>query len=307
MLLQAIPFQDQLNQIGAQAFVFLTQVVTFLAAVIVIYLAGRLLIERVVGRVLRAREVDPTLRKPALKVTRAGVVFLAVVVGLAVSGFGNLLTAAATLAAALTLALGFASQDVISNLVGGVFLIGDPSFNIGDWIEWDDNAGVIEDISFRVTRVRTFNNELVTVPNSTLANTDITNPVAKDTLRVTFPFGIGYGDDIDRATDIIVEEAESHEDILDEPPTTVRLTELGSSAVVLVSRFWIGNPSRADFVKTRSEYVQTVKERFDEEGIDMPYDYRQLTGSIRVDADVEQLVGETMGDGSAVTDGEGTD
>jgi small-conductance mechanosensitive channel len=210
-------------------------------------------------------------------------------------------------AAALTLALGFASQDVISNLVGGVFLIGDPSFNIGDWIEWDDNAGVIEDISFRVTRVRTFNNELVTVPNSTLANTDITNPVAKDTLRVTFPFGIGYGDDIDRATDIIVEEAESHEDILDEPPTTVRLTELGSSAVVLVSRFWIGNPSRADFVKTRSEYVQTVKERFDEEGIDMPYDYRQLTGSIRVDADVEQLVGETMGDGSAVTDGEGTD
>jgi len=299
MLLQQIPFQDQIDQLGAQAFQLGTRIVTLIAVVVVIYLAGRLFVERVVGRVLESRDVEPTLRKPALKATRAGVVFLALVVGLGVAGFGDLLTAAATLAAALTLAVGFASRDVISNLVGGVFLISDPSFKIGDWVEWDGNAGVIEDISFRVTRVRTFNNELVTVPNSTLANTAITNPVAKDTLRVTFPFGIGYDDDIDRAREIIVEEAERHGGILDDPPTTVRLTELGASAVVLVSRFWIDDPSRADFVKTRSEYVQAVKERFDEEGIDMPYDYRQLTGSIQVDADVEEVVSEAMADGES--------
>jgi len=287
MLLQQLPFQGQIDQLVARAFRFGTRIVTLLVAVAVVYLLGRLVLEPAVRRVLKSRDVEPTLRKPAMKATRAGVVFLAIAVGLGVSGFGDLLTATATLAAALTLAVGFASQDVIGNLVSGVFLISDSSLKIGDWVEWEDNRGVIEDVSFRVTRVRTFDNELVTVPNSTLADTVITNPVAKDSLRVTFPFGIGYEDDIDRAREIIVEEAERNEGILDDPPTTVRLTDLAASAVVLVSRFWIDDPSRSDFVNTRSEYVQAVKERFDEEGIDVPYDYRQLTGSLQVDADVE--------------------
>jgi small-conductance mechanosensitive channel len=96
-------------------------------------------------------------------------------------------------------------------------------------------------------------------------------------------FGIGYDDDIEAATDIIVEEAEAHPDILDDPAVSVRLTELGDSYVGLKSRFWIANPSRSDFVETRGEYVTAVKQRFDEAGIDIPYPVRTLDGDVDVE------------------------
>jgi small-conductance mechanosensitive channel len=174
-------------------------------------------------------------------------------------------------------------QDVIANFVAGVFIYTDRPFRIGDWIEWDGNSGVVEDISLRVTRVRTFDNELLTVPNSQLTDGVIKNPVAKEQLRLKFLFGIGYDDDIDRATEIIIEEAEKHEEILDDPVPSVRLTELGDSSVGLQSRIWIDNPSRADFVKTRGEYVTAVKERFDEEGIDIPYPNRTIGGDLAIE------------------------
>jgi small-conductance mechanosensitive channel len=96
------------------------------------------------------------------------------------------------------------------------------------------------------------------------------------------PFGIGYDDDIERATEIILEEAHAHSDILEEPEPSVRLTELGDSSVVLKSRVWIDEPSRSDFVKTRGEYVTSVKRRFDEEDINIPYPNRTLSGSVEV-------------------------
>ena len=110
----------------------------------------------------------------------------------------------------------------------------------------------------------------------------IKNPVAKDELRLKFLFGIGYDEDVDEATEIILEEAEAHEEILDSPEPSVRLTELGDSSVGLQSRIWIANPKRSDFVRIRAEYVQAVKERFDEAGIDIPYPNRTLSGQVDV-------------------------
>ncbi|WP_101296712.1 mechanosensitive ion channel family protein [Halegenticoccus soli] len=255
---------------------------SFALAFVAVYFAGRLVALPLLDRVLDSRGLEAHARKPLKKIAGVLIVFVAVAVAFGFAKFGNFLQALATVAAAATLAVGFAMQDVIANFVAGIFIFTDRPFRIGDWIEWDDNSGIVEDISFRVTRVRTFDNELLTVPNSQLTDGVIKNPVAKNKLRLKVPFGIGYGDDIHRATDIIVEEAEKHGGILDNPEPSVRLTELGDSSVVLQSRIWIGNPSRADFVKTRGEYVTAVKERFDAEGIDIPYPNRALSGTIDV-------------------------
>ncbi|MFP4175509.1 MAG: mechanosensitive ion channel family protein, partial [Halobacteriales archaeon] len=151
-----------------------------------------------------------------------------------------------------------------------------------DWIEWENGtySGIVEDISLRVTRVRTFDNELLTVPNSSLTENVVKNPVEGNRLRLKFVFGIGYDDDIERATEIIVEEAEEHDGIMDDPAPSVRVTELADSYVGLQSRIWILNPSRADFVKVRSEYVENVKNRFDDEGIEIPFPQRDLSGVV---------------------------
>lgn len=262
---------------------FVADLVVFVVVFLIVYVAGRAIVLPALERVMVARDLSRTLVKPARKLGAVGIAFAAVAVAFAVAGFGNLLTSLATLAAALTLAVGFASQDLIGNLVAGAFLIGDPKIDIGDWVEWNGHTGVIEDISFRVSRVRTFDNELITVPNSELANTAIVNPVAKDKLRIQFLFGIGYDDDIDHATDVILDEAEAHEEILADPEPSVRVTELADSYVGLKSRFWIDQPARSDFVRVRSEYVQAVKERCDAEEIEMPYPYTELTGGIEVD------------------------
>jgi len=274
------PVADLLGDAETQWARTAAQAVIFVGALVTVYILGRLTISPLTTRLMDARGLDTHAKLPLQKIVSITVFFVALSVAFALAGFGNFLRSLATIGAAATLAIGLALQNVIRNFVAGIFIFADRPFRIGDWIEWDDNAGVVEDISLRVTRIRTFDNELLTVPNSMLTDNVIKNPVAKDQLRLKFDFGIGYEDDIDQATKIIVEEAEKHGDILDDPAPSVRLVELGDSDVGLQSRIWIGNPSRGDFVKTRGEYVQAVKERFDEEGIDIPYPNRTIGGSL---------------------------
>ena len=256
--------------------------VVFVGAFVAVYFFGRIVLTPIVDRSLTSRNLDQHARKPIKKVFSILLVFVAVAIAFGMAGFGDFLQSLATVGAAATLAIGFALQDVLKNFAAGVFIFTDKPFRIGDWIEWDGNAGVVEDISLRVTRVRTFDNELLTVPNSNLTDDVIKNPVAKEQLRLKFLFGIGYDDDIDRATEIIVEEAEAHDDILEDPGPSVRLTELGDSSVGLQSRIWIDDPSRADWVKTRGEYVTAVKQRFDEEDITIPYPNRTISGGLEM-------------------------
>jgi small conductance mechanosensitive channel len=264
--------------------------VTFVVVVLVLSVLGRTVVGSLVGRLLDARGLDAHAKRPLEKLTSIAVVFVAVAVAFGSAGYGNFLGALATVAAAATLAIGFALQDVVKNFVAGVFIFTDRPFRIGDWIEWDGYSGVVEDISLRVSRIRTFDNELLTVPNSELTDGVINNPVAKGQLRLKFLFGIGYDDDIDEATEIIIEEADDHPEILDDPAPSVRLVELGDSSVGLQSRIWIDDPARSDFVKIRSEYVQAVKERFDEADIDIPYPNRTIGGDLDL-ANVEDVVG----------------
>jgi small-conductance mechanosensitive channel len=260
------------------------QIVVFLLVFAVLFVLGRALLGPVVDRLLDARGLGEHTGKPLRRATSVLVVLLAVGVAFGTAGFGDFLTSLATIAAAATLAIGLALQDVLKNFVAGVFIYTDRPFRIGDWIEWDDGtyAGVVEDISLRVTRVRTFDNELLTVPNSQLTDGVIKNPVAKDTLRLKFVFGIDYDDDVHRASDLIVEEAKRHGEILADPAPSVRLTELADSYVGLESRIWIADPSRSDFVRIRGEYVTNVKRAFDEAGISFPFPQRDLSGGVEL-------------------------
>ncbi len=256
--------------------------IRFVAAFLAIYVIGRFVVLPLVNRAMDRRSLDAHAQKPLLLISQFGVVFVAIAVAFGFAGYGNFLVSMAGIAAAGALAIGLATQNVISNFVAGIFIYTDKPFKIGDWIEWDGHAGTVEDISLRVTRVRTFDNELLTVPNSELTNGVLKNPVDGNKLRLKFVFGIGYDDDIEQATEIIVEEANDHPDILADPGPSVRLTELGDSDVGLQSRFWIGDPGRADFVRIRGEYVTSVKQRFDQEGIDIPYPVRTLEGGLEL-------------------------
>ncbi|TYL35918.1 mechanosensitive ion channel protein [Natronococcus pandeyae] len=264
----------------------------FAVAFAVVWMIGRLVIVPLADRAFDQRGLDQHARNPLLMLTKFGIGFIAVAAAFGFAGFENFLVSLAGIAAAGALAVGLAMQNVISNFVAGIFIYADKPFRIGDWIEWDggDYSGIVEDISLRVTRVRTFDNELLTVPNSALTGGVVKNPVDGGKLRLKFVFGIGYGDDIQQATDVIIEEAERHPEIMDDPAPSVRLTELNDSDVGLQSRIWIADPSRADFVRTKGEYITAVKQRFDEEGIDIPYPVRTLEGGLELEG--RQQIGQ---------------
>lgn len=276
------PVGQVLSDAGIPYAAALGAAITFLAVLMAVYLVGRALIVPLFGRLLDRRGVDPQARRPLQRVMKLVMFGGALAIAFGVAGYGNFLTSMAAIGAAATLAIGLAVQDVIKNIVAGVFIYTDRPFRIGDWIEWDDGgtsyAGIVEDISFRVTRVRTFNNELLTVPNATLTDGVIKNPVAKEELRTTFVFGISYDDDIERASDIIVDVATEHDEILADPAPEVRLTELADSYVGLKAFTWISDPDRMEFMRIRSEYVTTVKQRFDAAGIEIPFPQRDLSG-----------------------------
>ena len=286
--LQADPIPDSLNELLAQYGGLVGKVVAFVLAFVVVWLVARVVLVPLANRVLRERGYDETVRSLADSVFGALALLLALAVAFTVAGFGSIIAAFATLGGALALALGFAAQDLLANFVAGVFILKDKPFEVGDWIEWNDMSGRVEDIDLRVSRVKTFDNERITVPNAELANNAVKNPVAYDRLRQKFVFGIGYDDDIDHAKSVIVDEARSNPDIMDDPAPDVRVTELADSYVGLQSRFWISDPSRADFARVRSNFVQAVKERLDAETIDMPYPYRQLTGAVETTATVTE-------------------
>ncbi|AWB28060.1 mechanosensitive ion channel family protein [Halococcoides cellulosivorans] len=277
------PIGQTLDAAGLPYAAEIGSALTFFAVFVALVIVGRAVVAPAIGRVLQARNLDAHARKPLIKLVNIAVLFVAVAVAFGLAGFGSFLQSLATIAAAGTLAIGFALQDVMKNLAAGVFIFTDRPFRIGDWIEWDDYSGRVEDISLRVTRVRTFDNELLTVPNSHLTDGVIKNPVDADRLRVKVDFGIGYDDDIDAATDIVLDEAEAHPDVLATPDPSVRVTELGDSSVVLQSRVWIGDPSRSDVVRIRGEYTASVKERFDDAGIDIPYPNRTVSGGLTVE------------------------
>ncbi|WP_158057486.1 mechanosensitive ion channel family protein [Halorussus halophilus] len=270
---------------------FIEGAAKFVIAFLVVYFVGRYVAISVARRSMRARGFDETVEQLATKTIAATMLFVALAVALTFAGFGSFLAAFATLGGALALAAGFAAQDLIGNFVAGVFILKDKPFRTGDWIEWSDTSGVVRDIDLRVTRVETFNNEIITVPNGELANNPVKNPMANNKLRMQFTFGIGYDEDIDEAADIIIEDAESNPDILNEPEPSVRTTELADSYVGLESRIWIDDPGRGKFKEVLGQHIKGVKERFDTDSIEMPYPHRELTGGISLEevSEVDQI------------------
>jgi small-conductance mechanosensitive channel len=260
----------------------LATAVLFVLAFVVIYYVARAILVGATQRSLTERGFRTAIVGLAASIAGIVALFAAIAAAATVAGFGTVLSAFAILTGALALAIGFALQDLIGNFVAGVFIIRDEPFRVGDVISWNGNTGTVRDIQLRVTTLDTFDNETVTVPNGQLASAVLVNPVANDTLRVTYDFGISYDDDdIRGAQAAIVDVAKGIEGALTDPEPTAPVADLADSAVVLNGRPWI-DPRESSAAGIRAEFVQAVKERFDADGISIPYPHTTVEGGISV-------------------------
>jgi small-conductance mechanosensitive channel len=256
----------------------------FAVAFFAVVAVGYFLLDPAVNRLLERREVDATAELVFRRSTRVGYLAVGAFVGVALAGFEVLAGGSALVLAAVTFTLGVAGQDAVGNLVSGVFLVLDRNFSVGDFIRWQDKSGTVKDIGFRVTRVRTIDNEIITVPNTELATSAITTPYNGATHRTTIPIGIDYDDDPDEATRILVEAAHDQPDILSIPSPAVRLTEFAASHVALEVQYWVADPWEANLLRIRSSYARAAKRRLEDAGLSvMPPSKHDLSGTLTVE------------------------
>lgn len=262
----------------------LARTVRALAAFVLVYLVGQFVISPAILELVRARNRrNPTVVSAIEGYVRVAVLLAAGLAGFVAAGFGHVLSGSALVIAALTLAVGVAGQAVVGNLVAGLFLVADPDFNVGDWISWSEGEGTVEEVRFRVTRVRTPNNEVITVPNTALATNAVTRPYGRDRFRIIARLGVSYDDSLDEAMAALRKEAEDVPEVLADPTPTVLVDGFADDAVRLEAVFWIERPTRGDVRRVRSTFIERVKARFEEEGITIsPPSEHDISGRLEV-------------------------
>lgn len=249
----------------------------FLGAVGVVVVIGRVAVRPLATRAMTKATVDPTLRSALTNVLNVVLAALALAVGLVAAGFGAVLASLLTTSGAVAIIVAFVAREPLAAVAAGFFILGEKPFGIGDWIQWEDNEGIVEDIGLRVTRVRTFDNERITVPNSELTENAITNPVAYETRRISVEFSIDYADDIEAAKRSAQAVAESVSGTADDPSPDVVVQELGASGIRLRARVWLRDPNRSGFVNVRSELTEGIKQRFDTDSVTIPFPQRTVS------------------------------
>lgn len=213
-------------------------------------------------------------------------VFLAVGIGV-ISLWGVDLTGLLVGAGFLGIVIGMAARQTLGSLIAGLVLMFSRPFEIGHWVEIGDHEGIVTDISMVNTRLRSFNDEAIVIPNDAVANRTVVNNSESERLRLHLDVGIEYGADIEHAQDVAAEAIKDLDPILRNPPPSVVPTTFGDSSIGLRLRYWIEYPSKPKEWNAHAAVVQAVKDAFDEEGITIPFPQRTLSGSVDANATVD--------------------
>ncbi len=177
-------------------------------------------------------------------------------------------TSLVALLGAAGLAVGLALQGSLSNFAGGALILFFKPFGIGDRIQALGHDGVVEEIQIFNTILRTPDNKKIIVPNGELSNSSMVNVTGNKNVGVELTFGIGYGDDIDKAKSIISSIIESHPKVLKDPAYGIGVSELADSSVNIFTRSFV---DAADYWDVYFDLNEQVKKAFDKEGISIPF------------------------------------
>jgi small-conductance mechanosensitive channel len=262
----------------------LSELFWFVAGFGIVYLVSKVVLIPLVIQIVRSRNRNnPTIETATETYLRVALIGFATLTGIIAAGYGGILSESAVVIAAITFALGIAGQQVFGSLISGMFLVADPDFNVGDWIEWPGGKGTIEAVDFRVTRVRTPNHETISVPNTELTTNAITRPYGRDRYRMTEQVYVAYYEDTEQALLELQQIATSLESVLGDPAPNTRIAELGENAITIQAELWTDDPRNRDVLTIRSDFRRLVKRHFDDEEITLaPPSAQLLSGEVTV-------------------------
>jgi len=169
--------------------------------------------------------------------------------------------------------VGFALQDSLSNFASGMMILVYRPYDIGDFVEVAGISGKVNQMNLVSTTILTFDHQRMVIPNNKIWGGIITNVTAERIRRVDFVFGIGYADDLSKAESVLENIIASHELILEKPEPLIKVHNLGESSVDFIVRPWVNSK---DYWDVYWDITRQVKDRFDVEGISIPFPQRDV-------------------------------
>lgn len=260
-----------------------------------IYIVAGMLLARFASRYLAralSHRLDPQQQMLLKRISYYAILVLALVSALRELNFD--LTVLLGAAGILTVALGFASQTSASNLISGLFLIGERPFTVGDIITVGQTTGEVLSIDPLSVKLRTFENLLVRVPNESLIKSEIVNLTRFPIRRLDMRIGVAYKEDLGRVREILTRVADGNPLCLEEPRPLFIVLGFADSAVDLQFSVWA---RREKFLDLRNSMHEEVKKAFDDAGVEIPFPHRTIyTGSVTEPFPVRVVDADTVRD-----------
>lgn len=249
--------------------IFSGLVTIFLTVVFALWISG--VIE---ARLMGMRSLDGNLRIVGVRVARAVLTVLAVLVSLAMVGID--MTALSVFTGALGVGLGFGLQKIASNYVSGFIILLDRSIRIGNIVQIGADSGVVSQITTRYTVIRNPGGIEFIVPNEMLIGTVVQNQTYSDnSLRLSTTVGVAYDSDLELAMRLMVESAQGQPRVLPDPPPRVLLTQFADSSINLELGFWVADPENGK-MNVVSEINLAIWRAFREHGVQIPFPQREV-------------------------------
>lgn len=175
------------------------------------------------------------------------------------------------------LAVGFASQTSVSNIISGLFLIAEQPFVVNDVVKVGDTTGQVLSIDMLSVKLRTFDNRFVRIPNETIVKSEVINVTYFPIRRLDLNIGVAYKENIGRVRELLLEVARQNPLCLHEPEPVVVFSGFGNSAIDLTFTVWV---AKSDWLKLKNTIQEEIKMKFDQHGIEIPFPHLSLyTGS----------------------------
>lgn len=215
---------------------------------------------------MEKRNTNESLKPFIISLTNIGLKALLIVSVLGMVGIQ--MTSFIAILGAAGLAVGMALSGSLQNFAGGVMILIFKPFVVGDVLEAQGYLGVVKEIQIFNTIMKTFDNKTIIIPNGGLSTGSMTNYSTEDTRRVDWTFGIAYGDDSDKAIEVIRKLLESNDKVLKDPAIFVALSDLADSSVNFVARAWV---KASDYWEVFFWMNDQVYKTFPKEGLNIPF------------------------------------
>ena len=174
------------------------------------------------------------------------------------------------------LAVGFAAQSTLANFIAGITILLEQSFQVGDWVNINDNEGRVVVIALRTTHVLTRDNITVIIPNSNVASSVVTNLTSKNFIRFDLQMRIAFEDDVTKAREEILQVLSDSDVVLNRPESSATVAEIGEYGVYFIVRFWVKPAAVARMPRIKEDLREKIKHAFDAADISTPYPHMRL-------------------------------